>query len=87
MTLVVGIIAKDGAVLASDSRMTSSSISSNDTVDKIIKLGDNIAIGISGDGGLGVHLLKLIKETEQLDYSSSIILLVERLRESLINHK
>ena len=61
MTLVVGIIAKDGIVLASDSRMTTSKITSNDTVEKIVNLNEKFAIGIAGDGNLGIHLLKLIK--------------------------
>jgi 20S proteasome alpha/beta subunit len=80
MTLVVGVIAKDGFVLASDSRMTSA-ITSNDTVEKIVKLTDHIAIGLSGDGTLGIHLVKLI--SEELDFSLSIVKLVEMIRRLL----
>ncbi len=77
MTLVVGIIAKDGIVLASDSRM-SAEITSNDNVKKIIELNENNALGISGDGTLGIHLLKVIKE--ELGYEEGIVQLVEQIR-------
>ena len=60
MTLVIGLKAKDGVVIASDSR-ASSVITSNDTVQKIFKLGDHSAIGISGDGRLALYFLDQIK--------------------------
>jgi 20S proteasome alpha/beta subunit len=78
MTLVVGIIAKNGIVLASDSRATSQ-ITSNDTVQKIVKLDNHNAVGISGDGTLGVHLLELI--SPDLTYEGGIVKLVEKIRE------
>ena len=77
MTLVVGIIAKDGIVLASDSRMTSE-ITSNDNVKKIIKLGEKNAIGISGDGTLGIHILEVISKELKIEYG--IVELVEKIR-------
>ncbi|HEV8515980.1 MAG TPA: hypothetical protein VGQ59_22020 [Cyclobacteriaceae bacterium] len=80
MTLVVGLIAKDGVVLASDSRM-SSTITSNDTVEKIVNLDEHIAVGIAGDGTLGIHLLKLIKN--DLDFKAGIVKLVEQIRKLL----
>ena len=63
MTLIVGLIAKDGIVLTSDSRMTSgnpavASIQSNDTVRKIFKITDHCAMGISGSGEIGVTLIE-----------------------------
>lgn len=79
MTLVVGIIAKDGVVIASDSRMTSE-ITSNDNVDKILKLGEHSAVGISGDGTLGLHMLKVISEDFNYD-AHGIVKLVEKFRE------
>jgi 20S proteasome alpha/beta subunit len=60
MTLVIGLKAKDGVVIASDSR-ASSVITSNDTIQKIFKLGEHSAIGISGDGGLALYFLDQIK--------------------------
>jgi 20S proteasome subunit alpha 5 len=80
MTLVVGIIAKDGVVLASDSRV-SSTLTSNDTVEKIISLDEHIAVGIAGDGNLGIHLLKLIKD--ELNFKAGIVKLVEQIRKQL----
>lgn len=77
MTLVVGMIAKDGIVLASDSRMTAS-ITSNDTVKKIFKLNDKSALGIAGDGTLGIHFLEVI--SEKLIFEQGIINLVEQIR-------
>ncbi len=81
MTLVVGIIAKDGIVLASDSRMTTSTVTSNDTVEKIVNLNERFAIGIAGDGNLGIHLLKLIKD--DLNFNVGIVKLVEQMRVEL----
>lgn len=78
MTLIVGLIAKDGIVLASDSRMTSA-ITSNDKVKKIIKLNEKNALGISGDGTLGIHLLDVI--TENLVLEHGIVELVEKFCE------
>lgn len=78
MTLVVGIIAKDGIVLASDSRM-SSAITSNDKVQKILSLDKHSAVGVSGDGTLGVHFLETI--TEDLTFEKGIVKLVEDIRE------
>ena len=78
MTLVVGIIAKDGIVLASDSRM-SAQITSNDTVQKIVKLNDHNAVGVSGDGTLGIHFLELI--SGKLEFENGIVFLVEQIRE------
>lgn len=80
MTLVVGIIAKDGVVLASDSRV-SSGFTSNDTVDKIISLNEHTAVGIAGDGNLGIHLFNLLKPELRLD--EGIFKLVEQIREFL----
>ncbi len=78
MTLVVGIIAKDGIVFTSDTRMTSD-ITSNDEVKKIFRLNDHSAIGMAGDGTLGIHFIELI--SEQLTFEHGIVSLVEQIRE------
>lgn len=83
MTLVVGIIAKDGIVIATDSRMTAQ-ITSNDTVQKLIKLNDQNALGVSGDGTLGVHLVELI--SEKLNFTEGIVSLVEQVRKFSKEH-
>ncbi len=63
MTLIVGLIARDGIALASDSRMTAgnpavSVTQSNDTVRKIFKITDHCGMGISGSGEVGVTLIE-----------------------------
>lgn len=82
MTLTVGIIAKDGLVLASDSRM-SNSISINDTVEKIIVLSDNISVGIAGDGTLASHIFDVIKRDNKLHLKEGIHSVAEQLRSEL----
>lgn len=77
MTLVIGLKAKDGVVLASDSR-ASSTITSNDTVQKIFKLGEHSAIGIAGDGGLAMYFLDQIKPN--LNHGTGISDLAEQVR-------
>lgn len=77
MTLVIGLKAKDGVVIASDSR-ASSTITSNDTVQKIFKLGEHSAIGIAGDGGLAMYFLDQIKGG--LDHTKGILDLAEQIR-------
>ncbi len=77
MTLVVGIIAKNGIVIAADSRM-SAQITSNDTVQKIFKLNNHNAVGMSGDGTLGIHFLEVI--SGGLVYDDGIVDLVEQIR-------
>lgn len=59
MTLVIGLKSKNGIVLASDSR-ASSEITSNNTVQKVFKLGNRSAVGIAGDGGLATYFLDQI---------------------------
>ncbi|MDO8639451.1 MAG: hypothetical protein Q7R53_00860 [bacterium] len=77
MTLVIGLKAKDGVIIASDSR-ASTEITSNDTVKKIFKLGEHSAIGISGDGGLGMYFLDQIRA--DLNHGTGISDLVEQIR-------
>lgn len=67
MTLIVGLITKNGIVLASDSRMISgnpavASTQSNDTVRKIFRITDHCAMGISGSGEIGVSLIENFQE-------------------------
>ena len=77
MTLVIGLKAKDGVVIASDSR-ASSVITSNDTIQKVFKLGEHSAIGIAGDGGLAMYFLDQIKA--DLDHLTGISNLAEQIR-------
>ena len=84
MTLAVSIIAKDGIILASDSRM-GSTLYSNDTVDKIIQLSDHIAVGIAGDGTLASHIFDLVKKEKKLDLDKGILYVAEQLGQELAN--
>lgn len=84
MTLTIGIIAKDGVVLASDSRM-SSTLTSNDTVEKIFELNENNAVGIAGDGTLASHIFDLIKKEHKLNFTTGIHNLSEQLRKVLVD--
>lgn len=77
MTLTICIKAKDGIVLASDSR-ASSILTSNDTVKKLFKLDDHAAIGIAGDGSLAMTLLDSI--AAKLDFRLGISEIAEQLR-------
>jgi len=77
MTLVIGMKAKDGVIIASDSR-ASSTLTSNDTVQKIFKLGEHSAIGIAGDGGLAMYFLDQIKDG--LNHGTGISDLAEQVR-------
>ena len=77
MTLTICIIAKDGIVLASDSR-ASSFFTSNDTVKKIFKLDDHNAVGIAGDGPLAMHFFDTI--SSDLNFRNGISVLAEQMR-------
>lgn len=77
MTLTICIVAKDGIVLASDSR-ASSGLTSNDTVKKIFKLDDHNAVGIAGDGPLAMHFFDMVYPN--LNFRKGISDLAEQLR-------
>jgi len=77
MTLAICIIAKDGIVIASDSK-ASSQITSNDTVKKIFRLNNNSAVGISGDGPLALTLLDAI--VPKLIFEKGVMELSQQLR-------
>lgn len=77
MTLTICIVAKDGMILASDSR-ASSFLTSNDTVKKIFKLDDHNAVGIAGDGPLAMHFFDTI--STELNFRNGISNLAEQLR-------
>lgn len=77
MTLTICIIARDGVVLASDSR-ASSFLTSNDTVKKVFKLDENNAVGIAGDGALAMHFFDIISSS--LNFRNGISTLAEQLR-------
>ncbi len=80
MTLTIGVITKEGIVLASDSQATAG-FTSNDTVKKVFKLENHYAIGIAGDGSLAMHLINLIQS--ELDYTKGVNNLAEQFRSSL----
>lgn len=77
MTLTIGIIAKDGIVLASDSR-ASNRYTANDTVQKLFKLDDHHALGIAGDGSLAKFFFDSI--SNDFDFTLGITALAEQLR-------
>ncbi len=80
MTLTICILAKNGIVLASDSRATSM-LTANDTVKKIFKLHNHFAVGIAGDGPLAMHLFNLI--IPKLHFDKGINELAEQFRDLL----
>src|ERR1035437_8941517 len=77
MTLTIGIIAKDGIVLASDSR-ASTRYTANDTVKKLFKLDNHSAVGIAGDGGLAMFFFDSIHNS--LDLLLGITELADQIR-------
>ncbi len=77
MTLVIGLKAKNGIVMACDSK-ASAEITSNDTVQKVFQLGKDSAVGIAGDGGLAMYFLDQIKSS--LNHGTGIIDLAEQVR-------
>lgn len=77
MTLTICIKAKDGIILAADSR-ASSFLTSNDTVQKIFKLDDHFGVGIAGDGPLAIHFFDTIKK--DLNFRNGISDLAEQIR-------
>lgn len=92
MTLIVGLIAKDGIVLTTDSRMTTgnpqtSTIQSNDTVKKIFKISDHCAMGISGSGETCVTLVEEFQKEIAKDKKKTISVLeiADRFRQLCIN--
>ncbi len=77
MTLTICIIAKDGIVLASDSK-ASSYFTSNDTVKKIFRLDDHTAVGIAGDGPLAMTFFDQI--ATQLNFRNGIAAVADQMR-------
>lgn len=93
MTLIVGLIAKDGLVLTSDSRMTSgnaaiSATQSNDTVRKIFKITDHCGMGISGSGEMGVTLIEEFqnKINKLNDQKLTVLNVAEEFRILCLSH-
>ncbi len=86
MTLIIGLIAKDGIVITTDSRMSmgnpnAAATQSNDTVKKIFKITDHCAMGISGSGEMGVSLIEgFQKEFVNEDQKITVIEICERFR-------
>lgn len=77
MTLTICVVAKDGVVIASDSR-ASSFLTSNDTVKKVFKLDDHNAVGIAGDGPLAMYFFDTI--ASDLNFRNGVSALAEQMR-------
>lgn len=77
MTLTICITAKNGIVMASDSR-ASSEITANDTVKKIFRLDDHTVVGIAGDGPLAIFFFDSIQR--ELNFRNGIHDVAEHLR-------
>jgi len=77
MTLTICVVAKDGIVLASDSR-ASAFLTSNDTVKKVFKLDDHNAVGIAGDGPLAMHFFDTI--ASDLNFRNGVSVLAGQMR-------
>lgn len=61
-TTTVGIVCKDGIILAADKRVTlGGAIVSNKTVDKVLKITDNLAVTTAGSVSDIQLVVKLIK--------------------------
>jgi 20S proteasome alpha/beta subunit len=84
MTLTICIIARDGIVLASDSRATvgdpRAQTAINEPVKKIFALGKHTGIGIAGDSGLALTIIdEFLKDISPCG-EMAIFEMVERLR-------
>jgi len=91
MTLTISIIAKDGIILASDSRATIGNplglTTVNDTVKKVFKVTNHSGLAIAGEGELGATLIDAFYYTlhEKPNYNLlSIDELVDLLRSIVI---
>jgi 20S proteasome alpha/beta subunit len=92
MMLAIGIIAKDGVALASDSRATIGDprglTTVNDTVQKVFKITDFCGLAIAGEGGLAASIFDVFLRSlkEKPDYNNlSIDEIVDLLRNTSIN--
>lgn len=92
MTLIAGLIAKDGIILASDSRMTSgdpntASTLSNDTVKKVFRITDHCGIALCGHGGIGTFLIETFqnKITSLKGREPGVIELSEEFRKTCLD--
>lgn len=65
-TTTVGIVCKDGIVLAADKRATSDHLIADKSVTKVIRLSDNIAVTIAGGVSDIQMVLKLVKAELEL---------------------
>lgn len=65
-TTTVGIVCKDGVVLASDRRATMGYLIASKDIDKIYEIGDGIAMTIAGSVGDAQKLVRWMKAEVQL---------------------
>lgn len=69
-TTTVGVLFKDGVVVAADKRATMGNLIQSKTVDKIIPIGDRMAMTIAGGVGDAQSLSRMLKaELELYKYS------------------
>ena len=84
MTLTIGMIARDGIVLASDSRATvgdpRGQTAINEPVKKIFAVGKYIGIGMAGDAGLALTVIDEFSKDVSNCGEMAIFETVERLR-------
>ena len=60
-TTTLGMVCKDGIVMAADSRATAGNFIASKTVKKIVKITDNIAVTIAGTASDAMLLSKLLR--------------------------
>ena len=65
-TTTIGIVAKDGIVLASDTKGTMGHLAANDNVSKIFKINDNLAVTIAGGVGDAMFLVRHLRNQANL---------------------
>jgi len=62
MTLIYGFIGREAIVFGADQREVSNGVYS-DVADKVIEVGRNVCIGVSGDGSGGAYIVERLAKT------------------------
>jgi len=65
-TTTVGIVCKDGIVLAADKRVTTGNLIAQKAIDKIYNITDNVAVTIAGTASDAIFTVNLMKSEVQL---------------------
>ncbi|MEW5955719.1 MAG: archaeal proteasome endopeptidase complex subunit beta [Candidatus Micrarchaeota archaeon] len=85
-TTTVGVVFKDGVVLAADKRATVGNIIQSKTVDKILPVGDKMVMAIAGAVGDAQSLARIIRaEIELYKYSKGESITVQSAATLLAN--